>query len=48
MGIIRTIEWFAIRKRKSCQYWFIYLDLQTITYMLYQAHQIASYMLVST
>jgi hypothetical protein len=48
MGIIRTIGWFAIRKRKSCQYRFIYLDLQTIACVLYQANQIASHVLVST
>jgi hypothetical protein len=27
---------------------FIYLDLQTIAYVLYRAHQIASHMLIST
>jgi hypothetical protein len=30
---------------RNCQ--FIYLDLQTIAYVLYRAHQIASHMLVS-
>jgi hypothetical protein len=31
--------------RSVCR--FIYLDLQTIAYILYRAHQIASYVLVS-
>jgi hypothetical protein len=46
--IIRTIGWFAIRKRKNCQCRFIYLDLQTIACVLYRAHQIANYVLIST
>jgi hypothetical protein len=40
-----NLAWEKLDKYYRCR--FIYLDLQTITCMLYRAHQIASYVLVS-